>query len=83
MHTCSQIIIISSEIFFDLEFKNAALFKVIPPNNAAAKPVITVKRNVFSPQIMSMDMQNSKQSFATSITVPLHAPAGPMTEMSS
>jgi hypothetical protein len=49
IQTCSQTFIISSEIFFDFEFKNATLCKVTPPNNAAAHPVIAVKRNFFHP----------------------------------
>ena len=70
MRTLSQILIISSEIFFDIEYKNAALCKVNLPNNAAAHPVIVVKRNVFSPQIMPRDLQNSKQNCnATSLAV--------------
>jgi len=84
MRTCSQVFIISSGIFFDFEFKDAALCNVTPPNNAAAHPVIAVNRNVFSPQMMSIDLQNSKQNCcATSIAVLFPAPAGPVTNMSS
>ena len=49
MLTWSQILIISSEICFDFEFKNDALCNVTPPNSATAQRVIAVKRKVFSP----------------------------------
>ncbi len=39
---------------FYFEFKNAALCKATPPNCTAAHPIIAVKRNDSSPQIVSI-----------------------------